>query len=49
VKLIKNHRFEIIVGTALQPLRVRLSTWVRAAHAFSYETSEKAPRSNALA
>ena len=30
-------QFSITIGTALERLRVPLSTWVRAAHAFSYE------------
>jgi transposase-like protein len=30
-------QFSITVGTVLERLRVPLSTWVRAAHAFSYE------------
>jgi transposase-like protein len=30
-------QFSVTVGTALERLRVPLSTWVRAAHAFSYE------------
>jgi transposase-like protein len=35
-------QFSVTVGTLFERLRVPLSTWVRAAHAFSYETSEKA-------
>ena len=31
-------QFSVTVGTALERLRVPLSTWVRAAHAFSCET-----------
>lgn len=30
-------QFTVTVGTALERLRVPLSTWIRAAHAFSYE------------
>jgi transposase-like protein len=36
-------QFSVTVGTVLERLRVPLSTWVRAAHAFSYDTSEPTP------
>jgi transposase-like protein len=36
-------QFSVTVGTALERLRVSLSTWVRAAHAFSYDTSVLTP------
>ena len=35
-------QFSVTVGTAFERLRVPLSTWVRAAHAFSYE--RRAPK-----
>jgi hypothetical protein len=33
-------QFSVTVGTVLERLRVPLSTWLRAAHAFSYDTSQ---------
>ena len=36
--------FSVTVGTPLERLRVPLSTWVRAAHAFSYEAPRKMRR-----
>ncbi|SHG86891.1 transposase [Bradyrhizobium erythrophlei] len=33
----RRHQFTVTVGTALERQRIPLSTWVRAAHEFSYE------------